>query len=169
MSDGVCPVIETRSLLIDGTGGVYDKVEKSFQYITEVVLTMRFRSNGFDCEKFGNAPPLDNGFYLVYKGNHLGSENPIKANRYLHLYGYDIGMMEHPDPNNPPTLLQRIYGDYSRIIVICAKWRFKQWMFDGLGMWDAKDEFGIMVNDDMTNIPDLLDLKYTSLGWHPHP
>ena len=163
------PVVHTIDLIIDGTGGVLVPCTADFHCITEAVITMRFLTRMFDCELFADDPALDEGFFLVYKGNHLGSENPIKSNKDMHLYGYDVGMMEHPASGSSPSIWERITGTYLRTQVICAHWHFHNWMPEGLGMWDAADYFGVMMQDDMTNLPSLLDLKCTLLGWDKHP
>lgn len=162
------PVVHTIDLMVDGSGGVLVPSTAKFYAISEAVITMRFLTRQFDCEKFADGPPLDGGFFLVYKGNHLGSENPIRSNKDLHLYGYDVGMMEHPASGSSPSLWERIRGTYLRTQVICAHWHFHNWMPNGLGMWDSQDYFGVMLNDDLTDIECLLDLKCTLLGWDLH-
>ena len=167
--ESACPVVELLELEVDGTGGVLVPALEKYTYITRVVLTYRYlAAGGHKCSKFADDGPLDNGFFMVYRGNHLGSEHPIVANKNLHLYGYDVHFTEHQLLGPGGYMEWWELGDSLSMMVCSSRWKFMDWMPQGLPMWDEQDYFGIKINDDMTAIESLREFKAIILGWTEH-
>ena len=165
------PVVETLDLLIDGAGGVLVSSVKKYTYITRAVLNHVFTITGdAKCDSFGDDDPLANGFFMIYRGNNLGSEHPIKTNRCMHLYGWDVHIYEHivTGPGAIPEWNEN--KDRQTDVVCKGVWRFSNWMEGGLVMWDDDVcAFGVQINDDMTALTNTRALKLTVLGWQEHP
>lgn len=171
IKEPACPAVETLDLLIDGSAGVLIPAVKSYTYITRAVLTHIFTVIGdTKCDLFGNDAPLSNGFYMIYRGNNLGSEHPIKTNKCMHTYGWDVHTDAHMVTGAGGVTGWMTGPDRESTIVCKGVWRFSNWMEGGLVMWDEDvAAFGIQMSDDMTSLIYTSELKLTVLGWHEHP
>ena len=171
LKEPACPVVETLDLLIDGTGGVLVPAVKKYTYITRAVLVHGFTVTGdVKCDCYGDDDPLPLGFYMVYRGNNLGSEHPIRTNKCMHIYGWDVHKDVHPLTGVGGYTAWLAKPDRESTFVCKGVWRFSNWMEGGLVMWDEDvASFGVHLNDDMTALTSTQELRLTVLGWHEHP
>lgn len=148
------PVFETLDLLVDGSPAVFVEVSSTFDFISRVIMTMRFPTSTLSYLEFGEDTALTNGFYMSYNGTTIGDLDPVKNNGDFFRFGYDVAIASDAvaTPNK----------------ILSARWSFNKWNPHGLAMWDQED-FGFYVQDDMTALTTVSELKATVQGWRAHP
>lgn len=144
------PRCDLLNLIVDGsTQPQYINPETDYRFISRIIITLKFTSMMFSWNSFAGGSPLENGLQLSYNSHFITT--PIKVNSDLMKYCYGSQMIG--DSSIPP-----------KTYVISSAWLFSDVVPFGLAMWYEQD-FNIVIQDDITSYPSIVDFTACVQGW----